>query len=140
MSKLNILGAQRVKALTEMLNEQEREAISKATKKHASKSDLIEIVDTEFGVNDKRRVLIELNETLKTYASEIVQITGEQISIGSIAYNTYNNKKTKWSERLKELLQIQQQEIEQIKEDFANKKRKLWLCETLEEAKELVGV
>lgn len=140
MSKLNILGAQRVKALTEMLEQIEKQTIAEKKASQLKLEELKGVVDEEFGIETKRKALKEMQYAINMLASEIKEITGEVLSV-SIQYNTYGaNQKTAWNKRYQELQKQQQEELHEISKEFADKKRKLWLCETLEEAKELVGI
>lgn len=138
MAKLNILGAQRVKALTEMLNENEKQAIVELKASMPTQEQIKQQVNEEFGVQDLQKRAKELELELRELLEEIKEITGEKRTFNIHNYGTATT--TKWYERYKELQQENTNQIQEITKSYAEKKRKLWLCETLEEAKAIVGI
>lgn len=139
MGKLSILGAQRVKALTEMIEEREKQVIAELKTHMPKYEELKKQVNEEFGIEEKAKRVNELEFELRNLLSEMQEVTGEKKEV-RIQLQYSNTGNTAWSKRYIELQNEQQKAIQSVQREFADKKRKLWLCETLEEAKELVGI
>lgn len=141
MANLKIIGAARVKALIAMLQTKRDEEIKavRATQVSHQKAQVLAI--REVGAEHEYAQLQELIEDLTILSEALVAKTGMRyktnLSIDSYqapAYIKYN----------KAIQRIQSGDIEaqvaKIKADYAAKENLLWLCETLEEAKAIVGV
>lgn len=139
MSNFKILGAQRVKALTEMLKEQEATAIA-AVKASGVSSDVAEtIVAKELGIEKQLNEISELRERLEILNNEIEPAIGRRYSMSS--RNNYGTAYDKFNARLREVRDGDSEEkIAAIKSEYKRKEQQLWLCETLEEAKAIVGI
>lgn len=140
MANLKILGAQRVKALTEMLKEQEAAKIVEITREQLSQEMAEEIVDKDLGIHEytaeikeiKNRI-DELNEILQNKTGKMYQLQ-ERYGYSSSYKNDYNQLVAKVRKGDTE------KRIAEVKADFKRKEQRLWLCETLEEAKAIVGI
>jgi len=140
MGKLSILGAQRIKALSEMLDEVEIQQTSELRRSQKTSKELKDIIDEEYGLKELRAKEELLELQLREVLHSINHTTGES---EYISINTgYSNHKsnTGWKKRYNELQDEQTKDINELKRQFDTKKRSLWLCETLEEAKIIVGL
>ena len=139
MSNLKILGAQRVKALTEMLKEQETAAIAEVNKDKLSDTEAEEIVAGEFGIAKQLAEVATLKKRLLELSSEIESTIGRRYSINTNYY--YSAKYNDFSDRMRDVQEGDTKErIIAIKQEYKRKEQQLWLCETLEEAKAIVGI
>ncbi|PGA34012.1 hypothetical protein [Bacillus wiedmannii] len=137
MGKLSVLGAQRVKALTEMLNEKLREELSKVDT--PSEMELQSMVNKEFGIDDLYSEYENHIEQAREAIKKLNDITGKNISISESNYG--RNNTTDYSKRLSELRQeFIDKPRQQLRDEYKRKEQMLWLCETLEEAKAIVGI
>jgi hypothetical protein len=139
MSNFKILGAQRVKALTEMLKEQEAAAIAEITKEQLSRENAEVVVNEDFGV----REVVEEIEVLKSRLLELSGVlsdkTGYYYSVNRNSHYTDKHKKY-LSSVSKAQKGDTEKRIKGIQAEFKRKEQRLWLCETLEEAKAIVGI
>jgi hypothetical protein len=136
MAKLSILGAQRVKALQELLINKQAEAITAL--EIPSYAEVQDIVDKEFGVDDWQNELQTLIKQAQKLADKINAATGKDVSI-SRNERTYGSNP--YSKRVNELTkQLRDKKINEVKAEYKQKANMLWLCETLEEAKQIVGI
>jgi hypothetical protein len=136
MAKLTILGTQRVKALQEILATKEAEAISNAA--IPTYAEIARMVDAEYGIDKWRGRLDALVGEAKLVADKINTATGKQLTIETHerSYST-----TQYTARIKELTrQLRDSVTSEIRKEFKAKSNLLWLCETMEEAKEIVGI
>ena len=136
MSKLNLLGAQRVKALEKMLDEQLNNHISQLKKEARTEDALKEALDTidenaYVSYLEDKLTINELIEKLNGYT----HVTGYRyfLSQGGQNNSLRGNLAMK---RTKEL----EAEIAALRALYNDKKNRLWLCETLDEAKQIVGI
>lgn len=137
MGKLSILGAQRVKALTEILNEKEQAELREIDV--PSYEDIVKKVDQEFGILQQKERLQELVKEANQLGRDIKQITGTDFSVYTREYSNYSSNG--YSERIDELKkELIVKEQQKVKDKYKTKRQMLWLCETLEEAKEIVGI
>lgn len=137
MGKLSVLGAQRVKALTEMLNEKLREELFNI--ETPSEKELQAMVDKEFGIDDWQSEYENHIEQAREVIKKLNIITGRGISISENNYG--RNNTTDYSKRLSELRQeFIDKPRQQLRDEYKRKEQMLWLCETLEEAKAIVGI
>jgi hypothetical protein len=137
MGKLSVLGAQRVKALTEMLSEKLREELFNIDT--PSENELQTMVDKEFGIDDWQSEYESHIEQAREVIKKLNPITGRNISISENNYGRSNT--TDYSKRLSELRQeFIDKPRQQLRDEYKRKEQMLWLCETLEEAKAIVGI
>ncbi|WP_102271272.1 hypothetical protein [Cytobacillus massiliigabonensis] len=138
MAQLNLLGAQRVKALTEILAEKEKLAI--ASMALPSVKEIKALVDDEFGIDGKRAEIDKLVAKANELAGDLNDVTGARVSV-SLRENSNYGDPTAYDTRVKELRKdLIDDKIAAVKAEFKRKEQSLWLCETLEEAKAIVGI
>ena len=140
MSNLKILGAQRIKALTLMLEEKEKQKINEVRKQLPTAKEAEQIVDEEFGATEIRKQIRIAEQKLLELSKQLESKTGQTKTIS----NGYSYNSATWSSYSKRKSEIQkgnlESQIKEIQKEFADKKNLLWLCETLEEAKAIVGI
>lgn len=140
MAKLNILGAQRVKALVEFLNDQKKEEIRDLHDSMMSDEEARAIVDEEFGVSDARREVEEMKRVSELLSAEMERKIGTTCEVVT-RRNYMNENADKYRERFNEVKRGDiDDRISEVKQKYKDKERSLWLCETLEDAKEIVGI
>ncbi|MDN7062685.1 hypothetical protein FIV11_13250 [Lactiplantibacillus plantarum] len=137
MARLSILGARRVEALQVILEQQKNAEINKLIKPdHLSEHDAaikhgakvgVDIVSVVKNIEDSLK-LLKQNGFYVDYSARHVMKYGvenycqNEFTSEIPALTRYNNK------------------VNKIKKHYADLKNRLWLCETLEEAKEIVGM
>jgi hypothetical protein len=140
MSNFKILGAQRVKALTEMLKEQEAKAVAEINKGKLTRSKADDIVHTELGIKEYFDEIKEIEARLEKLSEMIEPKTGNRFSLNKQS-RSYGNV---WSDYHRKINEVQdadtKQRIADVQAEFKRKEQRLWLCETLEEAKAIVGI
>lgn len=141
MGKLSVLGAQRVKALIEVLNDKEREEIRKLNAQMLSEEGAEKIVREELGASELYKEIDEIEKRIKEVSAELEAKTGYYVSI-SVGYQSWKNEPYReYTRRLNEVRgNGVDKQIEQLKKEYRAKEQMLWLCETLEEAKAIVGI
>lgn len=144
MGKLSILGAQRVKALTEFLNVQMKAALEEAEAKLPTEEQIREDVDMFLGTDGLKDALDFTLREANILADQIQEISGESFSIPKDAQdalrNSYSPRHSKAEKLYWEHKRESDKVLDEIKQEFKEKEQRLWLCETLEEAKEIVGL
>lgn len=137
MGKLSVLGAQRVKALSEILQEKLRVEIGNLD--IPTFTDIEKQVDKEFGIDSLSKEFEETLAKARKLAKEMNKVTGANLSISESNYGRSNN--SDYSKRKQELtMELRDKPISEIRAEYKHKEQMLWLCETLEEAKQLVGI
>jgi hypothetical protein len=140
MGRLSILGATRVQALQNILSKEQDQRLANL----GIYSDLPELTDS---------VLVEkaLKKVGVTPADidRYNRLTNKLLD-ADLVRSYDHNKLTNSSFRPERVLTEEEsftpeqlfykQQSQVIKEDIANRKNQLWLCETLEEAKKIVGI
>jgi uncharacterized protein YoxC len=139
MSNFKILGAQRVKALTEMLNGQMAQAIAEIQKEQLKRELAEDIVNKNLGINEQFDEIKALTARISEL-SEIVRLkTGCYYSVNR--NSQYTPEKVKYDTMVnKAQVGDTKERIAKVTADFKRKEQRLWLCETLEEAKAIVGI
>lgn len=138
MGKLSVLGAQRIKALEGMLDEKMNEELAQVKK---SDVDASKIARTEYGIEEAYQKAKKLLEQANELLQEVSTVTGDVYSASQQFHSNYRAK-TAYKQRRDEILDNNdiKQVQEAIKKKYTHKKQMLWLCETLEEAKQIVGI
>jgi CO dehydrogenase/acetyl-CoA synthase delta subunit len=139
MSNFKILGAQRVKALTEMLNEQMSQAIAEIQKEQIKREIAEDIVNKNLGINEQ----FDEIKALTARISELSEIVRLQTGIyHAVNRNSqYTPEKVKYDTMVNKVqLGDTKERIAKVTAEFKRKEQRLWLCETLEEAKAIVGI
>lgn len=139
MAELKIIGVKRVEALLNVLGAKEKAAISALS--IPSLSDITAMVDAEFGITETRSEVDKLKSQLEEKLAELNDTTGETRYV-SYSYNHRSNMpKFAYRERYEELTKLlRDKPLADLKQAFEAKRTQLWMCETLEEAKAIVGV
>ena len=97
------------------------------------------MVDKEFGIDDWQSEYESHIEQAREVIKKLNTITGRNISISENNYG--RNNTTDYSKRLSELRQeFIDKPRQQLRDEYKRKEQMLWLCETLEEAKAIVGI
>lgn len=138
MTKLNLLGAQRVKALTEILERRFKDEINRLGNERISPKEATEKLAKQKGKEDLLREIYEMEKRSKS----IEQEASNELAL-SIKFDlTYDAFRTSRDAR-NELNKIQnngvEEKIEKLKRELEERKSRLWLVETLEEAQEIVN-
>lgn len=137
MAKLSILGAQRVKALQEILDKKQAEAI--AALDIPSHDEIQTLVDKEYGVYEWQREIDELVAKAQKIMDKLNTATGKDYFVNK-GYRSYSNNNS-YNKRIRELtIEQRDAKINEVKAEYKHKSNMLWLCETLEEAKQIVGI
>ncbi|AMQ66715.1 hypothetical protein FDG96_gp56 [Bacillus phage Mgbh1] len=140
MAKLSILGAQRVKALIEILNEKKEEEMKQVRDSLPSMSEVKRLADEKMGISHLSSELELLKGQMEKLSAKLNDAKGVEIRV-RIDTNWRHPKYeeyTKVEEEIRrELIDSKLQEVER---KYKDKENRLWLCETLEEAKEIVGI
>lgn len=132
MADLKVLGAQRIKALTEVLNDQKSKAIAALKSTLPTREDVQARVDDEFGIESLRVRLEILEDEVQSIKDEIDAVTGE------FTYSTRRSEKAYNKRKVELTADVIEKPIKAIEAAYDEKARSLWLCETLEEAKKIV--
>jgi chlorite dismutase len=139
MSNLKILGAQRVKALTEMLKEQEASAVAEIRREQLKREDAEVLVNVELGIGEYIAE-IEAIKARVNELSELVRVkTGVYYTVSKNSH--YTPEKVQYDKAVnKAQIGDTNEKIAKVQSEFKRKEQQLWLCETLEEAKAIVGI
>lgn len=139
MGQLKVLGAQRIKALTEMLDEKKKAEIREVEKRRIGISEALIKVAEQDGLGHKIMELKEVTARAKELQEELAPYGIERSA--TISINQYGIRNSKVLDRATTLADDgAAEEIAEIKASYKRKEQSLWLCETLEEAKEIVGI
>lgn len=137
MTKLNLLGAQRVKALTEILERRYKDKISELNANRMSEEDAAWIYAERHGEEKLLHDIQQKVEDLKHLKPSAINKLGIEINV-SVDYYSYRAE----PDTRKAIIMIRDHDtdkkIEALKRELGDKKSKLWLVETLEEAQEIV--
>src|SRR6185312_3007598 len=136
MSKLNILGAQRVKALQWIADSKWSEELKENSAKKPTSEQIEGMVMTALGVGGEYAEMQHLKRQLESIARSINDVTGVDYRIVNNSYRST----TAFLQKKQEILAPYVAEEKEIAKKWQEVKNQLWLCETLEEAKELVGI
>lgn len=136
VGKLNILGNKRVEEFIKILKERQSQEIKSLNL--PSEKDIIEMVDKEFGIAELRKELVTLEQEF------IKRIGFKGNKYGSRLGRLSEYKPDCWEDSLyaKRVEELTEQLIDKPKKEvekkYKEKIERLWFCETLEEAKEVV--
>lgn len=139
MGKLSLLGAQRVKALEGMLDDQLQEKLVEIDKSPQvdSEKEARKAVGIDETFEKAKALVEEANELYK----QVNAVCGDVYS-ASIHYSSNYKNRTEYKD-IRDNINDKAGRIAQksaLKKEYNKKKQLLWLCETMEEAKEIVGI
>lgn len=142
MGKLSVLGAQRVKALTEMLKDEKKRKLA-ALDNEITEEQAIILALREIGAEgeyfDLQAKIDEVNELSRQFSEK----TGFYTINATISTNgTYSNGTYQEFRKIRDEIQFgkTREQKAAIEAEYRRKEQMLWLCETLEEAKAIVGL
>lgn len=137
MTKLNLLGAQRVKALTGILERKYSDKIAEVKQSQMSDEAVLEVLAKESG---SEGLLKEING----HVDALMALQSEAASrLGLDVYARSEMHYWKMGERVKETAKTLadngvSDKVEKLRRELEDKKSQLWLVETLEEAQAIV--
>lgn len=138
MTKLNLLGAQRVKALTEILERKFEDEINALRERQLSTKEATEELAKRKGKENLLNEIYTIEKRIEEIKQEAIFDLGVGIDL-SINYRTYRTPE----KTIKELEEIKNNgtddKIAQLNRELEERKSRLWLVETLEEAQEIVN-
>lgn len=143
MAKLSILGAQRVKALQEILDKQMKNKLKELEKEKVSDTRSQTTVVTNYfkkngiDINEAMKSIEKLRNEFKTFYSDYYNQPRFLRDINGMSVSDFYNDSMR--EKPAEVVKYEAKRDKLIS-DFEEKKNALWLCETLEDAKEIVGI
>lgn len=140
MAELKILGVKRVEALLAVLDQKEKEDVAALV--IPSMDDIKAMVDNEFGLTELRTKEVELKAALEGVIGILNEAVCEEryVTINE-NYRTRRGGKGPYMARLDELVaELRNAPINAVKEAYKLKRTQLWMCETLEDAKAIVGI
>jgi len=140
MGKLAILGAQRVKALAEMLKEQRDRKLVELNKQKPTRKEAEKEADKTFGVLELTEEVDKLTEKLRDISAPLENKTGRSIAVDY--RNIYRGSAlSKYNDEVNRIMDAGVEgDVGVVKEEYRKKEQMLWLCETLEDAKKIVGL
>lgn len=138
MGKLSLLGAQRIKALESILDDKMYAEIDELPTVSRSKAE--ETVREEFGLNEDYANAKEFISKANEYLTKVNSITGDKDCAKISTDSQSHMNRTPFAKRVEHLMDERKRKVVDIKAEYSRKKQMLWLCETLEEAKEIVGI
>lgn len=131
MTKLNLLGAQRVKALTEILERKYSDKISELDNLRISEEGAVELFSKEIGSEDLLEKIREHEAELKGLEREALSKLGLEIHV-RVRTDYWSSPKLV-GDRIREIETGSSGEAKKrLKRDLEDKKSQLWLVETLE--------
>ncbi|GGF88188.1 hypothetical protein [Paenibacillus abyssi] len=141
MAELKILGVKRVEALLAVLDAKEKQ--EKAALIIPSSEEITRMVDEEFGIASDRARVKELVEEASEILARLNEVTGN----GSYAQISHSYSRQRdidggaYKKRVEELTeQLRKKPLDDLAKQFEQKRTQLWMCETLEQAKAIVGI
>lgn len=142
MGKLTILGAQRVKALQEILDKQYKFELKKLEahepKDERSRAEIV-VDRAEATLTDPAQILHHIQSDLRA-----IEQSGFNLSyqLRNILQHTYDYDDFYDSSLRDTPVDVSDYnaKVAELKTHFDELKNRLWLCETLEEAKQIVGL
>ncbi len=137
MTKLNLLGAQRVKALTEIMERKFADAISETRNDSLTNMEAVEVYAERLGGDRVLHEAEELRNKLNELKPDLRKI-GVTVSV-DLEVNFYSMPND-LRDKLKEIRNNGTEErVAKLKRDLEERKSQLWLVETLEQAQEIVN-
>ena len=136
MGQLNLLGAQRVKALQEIAKKKCNQELAEVEKTRLNGSERYLEASKLIGEENLYAEFLKAKEIMGEFSARLESTFGIHVSV-SMQTHRIN---TDFQRALKAVDTDYLKNVSVIKDKWLDIQNKLWLCETLEEAKELVGV
>lgn len=137
---MKLPGVKRIEALIGVLKEKEREAIAIASEGLPSDSEIRAMVDEEFGLTGVKAEIEEIRIRLRDISDVSSALYGSYYELSTQPQYS-SNARRRYDHRLKELTQeLRGQYLDKIREEYKRKESALWLVESIEEAKAIVGI
>lgn len=137
MTKLNLLGVQRVKALTEILERKYNDAISELNDKKITDSEAVKILAKEEGLEQLYEDVYHLINELEGRSEEAHRLLALDITASVRVRHWVTTEETR--EKLEVISNNGiSDEVKKLKRELEEKKSQLWLVETLEQAQSIV--
>lgn len=137
MTKLNLLGAQRVKALTGILERKYSDKIAEVKKGQMNDEEVIQVLAQETG---REGLLKEINE----HVDALMALQSEAATmLGMDVYARAEMHFWKMGDKLRDSAKTLadngvSDKVEKLRRELEDRKSQLWLVETLEEAQAIV--
>lgn len=132
MTKLNLLGAQRVKALSDILERRFKDAINEAEKRYKrNREDVLKEMAKEVGVEKEFEEYEQMKDRLMELNKVLAPI-GVDASINNKSYRINGEIHRRMNEEYDKVKRRLQREL-------SERNSSLWLVETLEQAQEIVN-
>lgn len=139
MAELKIIGVRRVEALLSVLDAKEKQAVKELV--IPTFEEVNAMVDAEFGLTEARRRTKELSAQLNEALEVLNEATGTREYVITRTGHSENVQGAAYKKRREEVIaQLRDKPVADVKAAFEAKRTQLWMCETLEEAKAIVGV
>lgn len=140
MGDMKFPCVKRIRALIEMLKEKEKEEISQLDKTLPSVNAVKDTVDKEFGLDKILKEIEEIEDRLTILSAQSRKLCGDYFVVTE-KRDYYPAYRDAYDKRKGELeYELRGRHIEVIKDEYKRKEASLWLCETAEEAREIVGI
>lgn len=137
MTKLNLLGAQRVKALTEIMERRYKDAISEIRKESTTDMEAVKIYAEKLGADSVLKEAEEATDKLNDLSEDLRKIG---VTVKADLEVFFFNMPNDLRDKLKEIQSNGTGErIAKLNRDLEERKSQLWLVETLEQAQEIVN-
>ena len=138
MSNMNLPGVRRIEALIGVLKSKEKEAIAEASKTLPLRSTIERMVCAEMGLTEIFDEVVELRSRVNVLSDQTQAAFGYGMSINE---SSYGRNGTPFSKRVRELeRELRDIPLDEIRAEFKRKESELWLVESIEQAKAIVGI
>lgn len=138
MTKLKLLGAQRVKALTEILERKFADKIKEVEEDRIGQEEAVKVLAEEKGLSRMLDEILSHESALIGLKMDAHNKLGVGVEV-NVSYRSYHMLE----ETRKELNKIADngvgKKVSQIRRELEDRKSQLWLVETLEEAQNIVN-
>lgn len=138
MTKLNLLGAQRVKALTEILERRFKDVIKEVESEELPIKVATEILAERKNAHSELQQIKDIEKDINSLSRMLLAEVGIRVEF-QLRYGHYSALK----EVREDLHNIQRRDIDKtvaiLNRELEDRKSQLWLVETLEQAQEIVN-
>lgn len=137
MTKLNLLGAQRVKALTEIMERKYKDAISEVRNDSLTEMEAVKVYSEKLGGDSVLREAEDLRNKLNELKPDLRKIG---VTVRTDLEVNFFNMSNDLRDKLREIRNNGTEErVAKLNRDLEERKSQLWLVETLEQAQEIVN-